>query len=46
MRRLVIIEILNVFVIPVAYDILLLFYMPAGYRRRDDAFYDAQDMDR
>lgn len=40
MRRLVIIEILNVLVIPIVYDILLLFYMPENYRQRDEQYYD------
>jgi len=36
MRRLLVIEILNVFVIPVLYDIMLVFYMPEDYRQRNE----------
>lgn len=34
MRRLIIIEILNVIVIPVVFNILLAFHFPSGYRGR------------
>lgn len=35
MRRLLIIEILNMFVIPVFFNILLVMYCPEGYRGRE-----------
>ena len=45
MRRLVIIEIMNVFVIPILFNILIVVYGPEGYRQKDQFEQPTQQAD-
>lgn len=45
MRRLIIIEILNVIVIPVVFNILLAFYCPDGYRDKPASVQESSYVD-